>query len=273
MSDSDPTSIARIAAELQEAERDRRPVDPPAGRYPHLRPDDAYAIARVNIDRRLAAGARIVGHKIGLTSPAMQEMLGVHEPDYGHLLDDMVVPDGGTVSVARFCEPRVEPEIAFRLSAELRGPGVEAADVLAATDAVAPALEIIDSRVADWRITWWDTVADNASSGAFVVGPWRPLGEAGDLESLDVELYLDDVVVETGSSSAVLGHPAVAVAWLANALAGHGSGLEAGSIVLSGSCTRAVDVRAGSRVRGVVTGLGSVSATFVESPDEQQRHE
>ncbi len=254
--------VARIARELAEAQATRTPVSPPAQRHPGLSPEDAYAVAAVNVSRRRSAGARLLGHKIGLTSPAMQQMLGVDEPDYGALLDDMLVPDGGTVRADRLCQPRVEPEVAFRLATALAGPGVTAADVLAATEAVAPALEVIDSRVADWQITWWDTVADNASSAAFVVGPWTPTGAAGDLAALDVALAVDGEVVQQGSSSAVLGSPATAVAWLAEALAGHGAALEPGAVVLSGSCTRAVDVRPGTRVTATVGGLGEVAVRF-----------
>jgi 2-oxo-3-hexenedioate decarboxylase/2-keto-4-pentenoate hydratase len=194
----------------------------------------------------------------------MQQMVGVDEPDYGALLADMLVPDGGRICAARLCRPRIEPEVAFRLGARLAGPGVSAADVLAATEAVAPALEIIDSRVADWRITWWDTVADNASSAAFVVGPWTPLADAGELGDREVQLSLDGEVVQQGSTAAVLGHPAAAVAWLADALAGQGAALEAGAVVLSGSCTRAVDVGDGMRVTATVRGLGEVTVEFRE---------
>ncbi|MGY1608378.1 2-keto-4-pentenoate hydratase [Geodermatophilus sp. SYSU D00700] len=259
---ADRALLERIADELATAAATRTPVPPPSTVHPGLAPEDAYAVAAVGIGRRRAAGARLLGHKIGLTSAAMQRMLGVDEPDYGALLDDMLVPDGGSAAPARWCQPRIEPEVAFRLGARLAGPGLGVDDVLAATEAVAPALEIIDSRVADWRITWWDTVADNASSAAFVVGPWTPTTAAGDLAALDVALAVDGEVVEHGSSAAVLGHPATAVAWLAEALAGHGAALEAGAVVLSGSCTRAVDVRPGTRVTATVGGLGEVAVDF-----------
>lgn len=261
---TDRDLVDRIARELAQAEATRTPVPPPSERYPGLPPEDAYAVARVNVDRRRGAGARLLGHKVGLTSPAMQQMLGVGEPDYGALLDDMLVPDGGSTSAARLCRPRVEPEVAFRLGARLAGPGVTADDVLAATEAVAPALEIIDSRVADWRITWWDTVADNASSAAFAVGRWTSLSDAGELGDREVVMNLDGDVVQRGSTAAVLGHPALAVAWLADALADHGAALEAGAVVLSGSCTRAVDVRDGVRVTATVAGLGAVAVHFRE---------
>ncbi|HYO35689.1 MAG TPA: fumarylacetoacetate hydrolase family protein [Geodermatophilus sp.] len=259
---ADPALLERIAGELAAAAATRTPVQPPATTYPGLSPEDAYAVAAVGIDRRRAAGARPVGHKIGLTSAAMQQMLGVDQPDYGALLDDMAVADGGSTSAARWCQPRIEPEVAFRLRTRLSGPGLGIEEVLAATEAVAPALEIIDSRVADWAISWWDTVADNASSAAFVVGPWTPVGDAGDLAALDVTLAVDGEVVQEGSTAAVLGHPATAVAWLAEALAGHGAALEPGAVVLSGSCTRAVDVRPGTRVTATVGGLGRAAVDF-----------
>ena len=161
--------IVAAAADLWAAHRDRAPMPPLTHRYPSLDVAGAYAVQQTNLRRRLAAGATVVGRKIGLTSAPMQALLGVDEPDYGYVLDDMVIT-GDTVDSARFCSPRVEPEVAFLLRATLRGPDVSVADVRAATEAVAVALEIVDSRIADWKLTLPDTVADNASSGAVILG-------------------------------------------------------------------------------------------------------
>ncbi|MFI0773479.1 2-keto-4-pentenoate hydratase [Streptomyces sp. NPDC021212] len=186
---------------LREAERRVAPIDPLSELMPGLDVADAYAVQRDNIARRLAAGATVVGHKVGLTAAAMRRLLGVDEPDFGHLLDDMVHRDGGSVSAARYCAPRIEPEICFRLAEPLSGPGVTVDDVLAATEAVAPALEIVDSRIRDWKITLADTVADNASSAGLVCGAWTPLAEAPDLAAVLVDLVVDGERVASGSGS------------------------------------------------------------------------
>jgi len=247
---------------LREAERNVAPIDPLTELMPGLEVADAYAVQRDNIARRLAAGATVVGHKVGLTAAAMRQLLGVDEPDFGHLLDDMVHRDGGTVPAARYCAPRIEPEICFRLAAPLRGPGVTVEDVLAATDAVAPALEIVDSRIRDWKITLADTVADNASSAGLVRGAWTPLAEAPDLATVVADLVVDGEPVASGSGREVLGHPAAAVAWLANTLAGFGTALEPGHLVLPGTMTGAPFVSPGQRIEARFSGLGPVSVTF-----------
>ncbi|MEU1799731.1 fumarylacetoacetate hydrolase family protein [Streptomyces sp. NPDC019937] len=247
---------------LREAERRVTPIDPLSELLPGLTVADAYAVQRDNITRRLAAGATVVGHKVGLTAAAMRQLLGVDEPDFGHLLDDMVHPDGGTVPAARYCAPRIEPEICFRLAEPLRGPGVTVEDVLAATEAVAPALEIVDSRIRDWKITLADTVADNASSAGLVHGAWTPLAEAPDLAAVLVDLVVDGERVASGSGGEVLGHPAAAVAWLANTLADFGTALRSGHLVLPGTMTGAPFVSAGRRIEARFGGLGPVSVTF-----------
>lgn len=207
------------AADLWAAHRNQAPIPPLTETFPGFDVADAYAVQQINLRRRIAAGARLVGHKIGLTSQPMQELLGVAEPDFGYILDDMVLSNDATVPVDRFCAPRVEPEIAFLLHRPLRGPGVTVADVHAATEAVAVALEIVDSRIADWKLTLPDTVADNASSGAVVLGEWVPFAADLDLPGLHAALHLDGAEIAAGWGSAVLGDPAAAVAWLANALA------------------------------------------------------
>ena len=246
---------------LDHAEQNRAPIDPLSATYPGLDIDDAYRIQTINIDRLKARGATVVGYKVGLTAKAMQELLDIDQHDYGVILDVLVEPDGGSVDISRYCSPLVEIEIAFLLAEPLVGPGLTADDVLAATCAVAPSIELIDSRIADWRITLEDTIADNASSAGIVLGPWVPLGDH-QLADVSAELVLDGEVVTIGTGADVLGHPAEAVAWLANTLASLGTHLEAGHVVLPGSCTRAIDVHAGSHIEGRFTGLGSVSLAF-----------
>jgi 2-oxopent-4-enoate hydratase len=253
---------AALADALAAAERSQVQIKPPSGTHQGLDVSDAYAVQRRNIDRRLAAGSRIVGHKVGLTSLAMQQMLGVDQPDFGHLLDDMTVEHGGSAPVARYCQPRIEPEVAFILARELRGPGVTVEDVVNATDYVAPALEIIDSRISDWQITLVDTIADNASSAGVVLGEQRTDPRDIDLTSVPVTMRVGDREEVSGDTSAVLGNPAAAVAWLANTLGGYGVALEAGHVVLPGSCTRALEVRPNDRVVAEFTGLGSVAVSF-----------
>ncbi|MBC3840754.1 2-keto-4-pentenoate hydratase [Streptacidiphilus sp. 4-A2] len=251
------------AALLEQAERRAASVGPLSASWPGFDVVDAYAVQQHNIARRRAAGAAVVGHKVGLTSLAMQQLLGVGEPDFGHLLDDMVHSDGAEIAAARYCRPRVEPEICFRLAQPLRGPGVTADEVVRATEAVAPALEIVDSRIRDWKITLVDTVADNASSAGLVCGPWTPIAQVPDLADVRVDLLVDGAGTASGSGREVLGHPAAAVAWLANTLAGFDALLEAGQLVLPGAMTTAPFVRAGHRIEARFSSLGSVSATFI----------
>jgi 2-oxo-3-hexenedioate decarboxylase/2-keto-4-pentenoate hydratase len=197
-------------------------------------------------------------------------MLGVDEPDYGHLFDDMFFAGGASVDLGRYLQPRVECEIAFLLRDRLVGYDVTVEQVLDATESVAPALEIIDSRIADWKITLADTIADNASSGGVVLGSWIPLSADVDLPEITVDVAINDERVGSGQGAAVLGHPAAAVAWIANRLAGLGGALEAGHVVMPGSCTKAFDLHAGDHVEAVYTEIGSVSARFV---DERFTHD
>nr|WP_076476299.1 fumarylacetoacetate hydrolase family protein [Williamsia sterculiae] len=254
--------IDHHAHRLDDATRAASPIEPLTTALPELDVAAAYEIQQRNLERALRAGAHLVGRKIGLTSAPMQTLLGVDEPDYGFVLDTMVVPDGGTIARSSLCAPRVEPEIAFRLHRPLRGPGVSVADVLDATDAVAAALEIVDSRIVDWRITLPDTVADNASSAAVVLGPWVALGDAPDLDTVVATLSLRGDVVDTGTGDAVLGHPAHAVAWLVNALADYDTGLQPGEFIMSGSITSAVFVHAGDTATAELSDLGRVSVSF-----------
>src|SRR5258705_1904299 len=241
-----------VAKELRTAEEERSPVAPVAGRFGDLTVADAYAVQQANIDLRLAAGDRILGRKIGLTSLAMQAQLGVDQPDCGHLLASMAVPNGGAVTTAELIAPRIELEIAFLLGRSLEGPGVTTADALAATEAVFPSLEIIDSPIADWKIGLVDTVPANASSGRFVMPsrltPVRDL----DLRLLGGVMEINGVLTSWSCGAAALGDPAACVAWLANALAPYGGPRAPGGIVLSRAPHKSGSLRAGEPVGGDV---------------------
>lgn len=252
-------SIPELGREIFEAERDARAVTPLSARYEDLKARDAYAIQAEYARLRAESGATLIGRKIGATSEAIQQQLGVGTPDYGHLFDDMVIADGGVVSLSELVAPMVEPEIAFRLGRPLTGPGLQADDVLDATTAVCPALEIIDSRITNWQIAFVDTVADNGSSARCVFGPEHELRPGTDLRAEFVRLSQDGTEVASGPATAVLGHPAAAVAWLANALAEYGAGLRAGDLVLSGSLTRATSLQPGCTYTATFLDLGSVS--------------
>jgi 2-keto-4-pentenoate hydratase len=235
----------------------RVPIEPVRDAVHGLTLDDAYEIQRHLIDLRLAAGARRVGRKVGLTSKAMQEMLGVDQPDFGVLLDTMVVPAASGFEAASLIAPRAEPEIGFVLSAPLEGNAVDANDVLDATASVCAAIEIIDSRIAEWRIGIEDTVADNASSALVVLGEMHPLNGI-DLAAERVTISVG-ATSERGDGAAVLGHPAEAVAWLARTLWHHGECLEAGDVVLPGAMTRALPFAAGDMIQASFTTLGELS--------------
>jgi 2-oxo-3-hexenedioate decarboxylase/2-keto-4-pentenoate hydratase len=257
-----PDQIACAAGLLAVADADAAPIGQLTQRYPDMDLADSYAIQQLNLARHLTNGRALVGHKIGLTSEPMQRLLGVDEPDFGYVLDSMVVPKGTALRCGRFCAPRVEPEIAFLLGKPLRGPGITTDDVRAATDAVAVALEIVDSRIADWKLTLRDTVADNASSAAVVLGDWVPYSQDGELATARASLRLNGIEVDSGLGSAVLGDPGAAVAWLVNALAPFGTDLLPGQFVMSGSFTTAAFVHPGDTASATISGLGSVSLSF-----------
>jgi len=256
------TEIDRWAERLNVARETARPIAPLTDEIHELGLDDAYAIAEGVVRRRVDAGARRVGHKIGLTSRAVQEQLGVDEPDYGSLLDTMQVADGASVSIASLIAPRVELEFAFHLGGCLAGPGVDAEQVRRATAAVQPAIELVDSRIVDWRIRLADTVADSASSAAFALGGRRVAVDEVDIADLDVRLLFGGRELERGNSGAVLGDPCIAVAWLANAVGRFGQALEPGDIVLSGACTRMAPVTAGDAIVGDFGPLGQIRLAF-----------
>lgn len=255
--------IRKTADELYRAERDGKTLPPLTGRYPEIKPDDAYRIQLVLIELKKASGATVVGKKIGLTSRAMQKMLNVDQPDYGHILDGMLVEDGAAFPVRDLIQPKIEPEIAFILDRDLKGPGVTAIQVLAATRFVVPALEIIDSRIEGWKIKLCDTIADNASSARVVLGGSPKRVDQIELRLIGVVLEKNGDVIQTGAGAAVLGHPANAVAWLANAVGKFDVTLKAGEIIMPGAITAAADVAQGDFVRASFGGLGTVSVRFV----------
>lgn len=256
------TKIQNLAAKLAQAESTKVGIDPLIITAPDLTVDDAYYIQLENINRKLSEGQKIVGKKIGLTSLAVQKMLGVDEPDYGHLLDTMVVENGGTIDTKDMLQPKVEGEIAFILKKDLKGPNVTAVDVIQATDYIVPALEIVDSRVQDWKISLRDTVADNASSGLYVLGGKPTKLEDIDLELVGMVLYQNGEVANTGVGAAVLGSPATSVAWLANRLADYDITLKAGEVILSGALSGMVTANPGDHFVARFAHLGQVSVNF-----------
>jgi len=253
-----------FAEELFQALVTRRTIPPLRSRGWDLRIDDAYAISLGFLRRRLRAGERVIGKKIGVTSKAVQDMLGVHQPDFGFLTDRMQVENGATVKISgNLIQPRAEAEIALILKKGLQGPGVTPEDVLAATEAIAPCFEIVDSRIDGWDIRILDTVADNASCGVFVLGPARANPRTHDLAKLEVQVWKNDQPLSRGLGSAVQGSPLASVAWLANTLGGYGVSLDAGEVILSGSLVPLEPARPGDHFSLDLQGVGSASIAFV----------
>lgn len=255
--------LETASTSLYEAERAASPIGRLSARYPHLSVADAYDIQRKNVQRRLEGGARLVGRKIGLTSKAAQQMLKVSEPDFGCLLSDMFRPSSTEILRSSLISPKAEGEIAFILRRDIAGPGVTAADVLAATEGVMTCFEIVDSRIENWDIRLQDTIADNASSALFVLGDQLIDPRGIDLALAGMVLEKNGEVALTGAGAAALGSPVNAVAWLANALGAFGEGLSAGDIILSGSLAAMVPVAAGDHLRVTIGGIGSCTVRFV----------
>ncbi|MGB7867160.1 MAG: 2-keto-4-pentenoate hydratase [Mycobacterium sp.] len=251
-----------LAADLAEAERSRQPIAPLTAAHPEIDVVDAYEIQLINIRQRVAEGARVVGHKVGLSSLAMQQMMGVDEPDYGHLLNEMQVFEDTPAKADKYLYPRVEVEVGFILAHDLPGVNCTEDDVLKATEALVPSIELIDTRIADWKIALCDTIADNASSAGFVLGAGRVAPTDIDITQIDAVLTRNGEVAAKGRSDAVLGNPVTAVAWLARKVESFGVRLRAGDIVLPGSCTRAIDVHPGDNFVAEFAGLGSVRLSF-----------
>jgi 2-keto-4-pentenoate hydratase len=259
---TDRTRLAAVAEELWDAEQLRRPISPITDKDPDLTVEDAYAIQTINVERRVAAGARQLGSKVGLSAKAMQQLLGVNEPDFGVLLDDMFVEEGDPISLSTMLQPRIEAEIGFVLEHDLAGPGVTTAAALRAIAGAMPALEIVDSRIADWKIKLVDTVADNASCGRVVLGGRITKIDGLDLRLLGMVLSRNGDTIDTGAGAAVLGNPARCVAWLANKFATFGASLHAGDVVIPGALHRMVPVAAGDSFRADFAHLGSVTTLF-----------
>jgi 2-oxo-hept-3-ene-1,7-dioate hydratase len=259
MSKADRSKAADI---LLAAEKARRQAVQLSKTWPDIDMEDAYAISTEVAARKIAAGAKLIGHKVGLTSKAMQRSSQIDEPDYGHLLDTMMIADGGRVPHDNYCLPRVEIELAFILGKPLRGPGVRLPDVLRATECVIPAIEIVDARLQDPRKIF-DTVADNGAAAGIVIGG-RPVGPLErDLRWVGGIMYRNAEIEETGVAAGVLGHPALGVAWLANKLGAHGVTLEPGHLVLAGSFTRVVFAKKGDTLHADFGALGAIAVQFV----------
>jgi len=260
MKAEDATVLAR---ELAAAQQTRKPISPISERILNFTTDDAYQVQLAHLSERELAGRRQKGHKIGLTSRAMQEQLQIDSPDYGYLLDDMFWSSGDEVPFG-FIQPRIEPEIAVILGEDLADPHVSREQVAAAVRAVAPALEIIDSRIANWRIKLADTIADNASCAGVILGPELPWTGQPDLRTVVCHFYLNEELVGSGDGSAVMGDPLEAVSWLARLLIAKGRQLRADEIVIPGALTRAIAIERGDTVRATFEGLGSAWCVFAQ---------
>ncbi len=256
-------SLQALGDELYTALTSQQTIEPLSTRHPDLTIEDAYAIQQHMLARRIAQGERVIGKKIGVTSEAVMNMLGVFQPDFGWLTDGMVYNEGEAIPASSLIQPKAEGEIAFLLKKTLKGPGVTAADVIAATQGVMTCFEIVDSRIRDWKIKIQDTVADNASCGVFVLGDRLVDPRDVDLGTCGMVLEKNGEIVATGAGAAALGHPANAVAWLANTLGALGIALEAGEVILSGSLAAMVPVKAGDNLRVTIGGIGSCSVRFV----------
>lgn len=259
--DSDrPSFVEKLGRQIFEAEQKATPFKPLSSEY-GLEPADAYAVQQSYARLRLEHGATLIGHKIGATSKAIQELFDIDTPDYGHLFDDMLVGQTEPIPMAGLIRPLTEAEIGFVLDEDVAGPGVTADDILSASRAVIPCLEIIDSRINDWKIRFADTVADNGSSARFVVGEPVPI-DGLDLAAESVVLTRNGEEVGRGRGSDVLGHPATSAAWLANALGEFGEKICAGEYVLSGSMTSANESRPGDAFKAIYDNLGAVQCLF-----------
>ncbi len=256
--------VAQYGDELYEALRACSTVTPLTERESEITIEDAYKISlRMLQQRENRDGEKVVGKKIGVTSDAVQQMLGVFQPDFGFLTDAMEYPDGARIPLGQnLIQPKAEGEIAFLLKAKLMGPGVTEQDVLDATEVIMPCFEIVDSRVQDWKIKIQDTVADNASCGAYVLGQSKADPREFDLPSLKLQLFKNGELEAEGLGSAVQGNPLTAVAWLANTLGEFGIPFNAGEVILSGSLTPFINIAPGDNLRIEVEGVGSVACSF-----------
>ena len=261
-SSSKPALIERLGNELFDALVSKTAIEPLTSRFPELTMEDAYGIQQRMIARRLERGERVVGKKIGVTSQAVMNMLGVYQPDFGQLLDGMIYNDGDVIPMSTLIQPKAEGEIAFILKHDLLGPGISAADVLRATEGVMACFEIVDSRIRDWKIKIQDTVADNASCGAFVLGGCMVDARSLDLRTCGMVLEKNGEVAVTGAGAATLASPINAMVWLANTLGRLGMPLKAGEVILSGALGAMVPVQPGDNLRVSIGGIGNCSVRF-----------
>ncbi len=259
----DKDTIRSIANELAAAEANRSMVPLLTARYSAMEVEDSYAVQAEWVRRGQEAGRRLVGHKIGLTSKVMQEATGITEPDYGAIFADMVYENGAHIECNKFSNVRIEVELAFVLDKDLSGPDTTIFDVLEATKYVVPALEILSSRIEMQGRTIVDTIADNAAMGAMVYGGNPVAPDAVDLRWCSALLYRNEAIEDTGVAAAVLNHPAMGVAWLANKLHQHGTVLQAGEIVLAGSFTKPMWVEPGDTVHADYNELGAITCRFI----------
>ena len=260
---SETSSIVAAAAALSQARRDRKPVPPISKSHGIATLADSYAVAEINTRAQLESGRRILGKKVGLTSKAVQLQLGVDQPDFGILFDDMEFLDGQDVSITRLIQPKVEAEIAFVVGCDLPGSNPSWSEFLNSIAYALPAIEIVDSAIIDWKISLVDTVADNASSGLYVLGD-QPLVLGGlSLGELGMQMTKNGQPVSIGTGAACLGHPLRAAYWLARTIAERGQGLKAGEVILSGALGPMVPVTAGDLVQAHIGALGSVSFRMV----------
>jgi 2-keto-4-pentenoate hydratase len=262
MSVSDRTTIVGLADRLWRAQADRTPIPPITDMRPDLTVEDAYAIQTHNVGRRVSEGRIVRGRRLGRTSQPWQQVLGVDEPDFGVLLDDMFVDEGEEVPLAELLQPRVVATMAFVMGTDLHGPGLTIADALAAIAGVLPAIEVVDSRIADWRVRLADTVADNASAGKVVLGGRITPASDVDLRLVGLLLYRNGSPIESAAGAAALGNPARCIAWVAGELGLTGRGLRRGDIVLAGPLHRLVPVRPADHFRVEFAHLGPVTAQF-----------
>ena len=259
----DQETIAGLAEHLENAELQAFEVVKITEAHPDMDWDDAYAIQAEILRRKLARGNRVVGLKAGLTSHAKMKQMGVETPCFGFLVDTFSVPDGGEIRIGELVHPKVEPEIVFVLKRALKGPGCHIGAVLAATDFVMPGIEIIDSRYRDFKFDLKSVIADNCSSSRFVLGGQAVPVDELDLRTLGVVMEKNGEIVGIGAGAAVLGHPAAAIAMLANHLGARGEEIPAGTMILSGGVTEAVAVKAGDNVNLRIQSLGSTSVRFI----------
>ena len=257
------TDLQQKAADLLwEAEMTHSAIDPLTDLIPELQVSDSYAVQLININRKLNSGQSIRGHKVGLSSKAMQKMMGVNEPDYGHLLDDFFHSNGDTIPTGKYFIPRIEVEIAYVLGKPLPASNCTVEDVINATEYIQPALELIDSRIKDWKIKLVDTISDNASSAGLILGGQKADPKIITPKLIGANLSKNGKIIATGAMGGVLNDPTIAVAWLANKVHQFGVTLEAGHVILPGSCTKAFDVLPGDHIIATYDGLGKIEVGF-----------